>query len=169
MDPVDRCTLTSYLNDHLAGSVAALAMVHRMREAHDATPLGRLMASFEDTLVHEQDTVRALLARVDGNESAVRQAVAWVGERVARLKVGPGHGDESGLELFEALELLSVGFWGRRLLWRALAHTSRETDPTAAAGYDELATRAETQIELLEVERLAASVAALTMTGTPVA
>jgi hypothetical protein len=169
MDPVDRCTLASYLNDHLAGSVAALGMLRRLREAHEATPLGALLANFEETLDEEQVTVRALIAHAGGSPSTMGQAVAWVGERVARLKVGPGHGDESGLELFEALELLSVGFWGRRLLWRALAHHARATDASAAAAHDWMATRAELQLEQLEVERLAASVGALTTTGVSLA
>ena len=166
MHSVDHCTLASYLNDHLAGSVAAVGMLHRMRVAHENTPLGELMATFEDTLREEQDAVRALIARSSGNESAIRSAVAWVGEKVTRLKVGPGQGDESGLELFEALELLSIGFWGRRLLWRSLAHVSRANEPNAAADFDLLATRAETQLDLLEVERLKAAVGALTTTRT---
>ena len=167
MLPIDRCTLASYLNDHLAGSVAALGMLHRMRVAYDNTPLGELMATFEDTLREEQATVRALITRSGENQSAIRSAAAWVGEKVTRLKVGPGQDDESGLELFEALELLSIGFWGRRLLWRSLAHVSRTTEPTAAAAYDLLATRAETQLDLLEAERLQAALGALTTTGAP--
>jgi hypothetical protein len=158
--------MATYLNDHLAGSIAALGMVGRIHRVHAGTPLGDVIREFEVTLSEEQAVVRSLIERVGGNPSAIRRAVAWIGGQVSRLKVGPGETDESGLELFEALELLSVGFCGRRLLWRTLAHVGRASDADLSAHYDRLATRAEAQLVTLEVHRLEASVAALTTPAT---
>ena len=67
--------------------------------------------------------MRTLLVAYEDAEGKVKQAMAWVGEKLAHVKIS-GHDLASGLPLFEALEALSVGFWGRHELWRGLAHVS---------------------------------------------
>lgn len=160
---IDRSAFESYLNDHLAGSVAALELMGRLAESLGPSPLGELMRRFKVELEEEQALVRRLVEQSGGAESPVRKAVAWFGEKVARLKVGPGTSDASGLMLFEALELLGVGFWGRRSLWRALAHLEREAPLHAGIPFTLLAEGAERQLSELEPFRLEAAIGALTV------
>jgi hypothetical protein len=159
--PIDRNSLGIYLNDHLAASVAALELIGRMEKAHAESPLGNWMASLRETLEQEQAVVCALIDSIGATESPVRKAVAWLGEKVARLKVGPGTDDASGLMLFEALEALSLGFWGRGALWRTLTHVGIQAPAGTEADFPALARRAEQQLAAMDHLRLEASMTAL--------
>jgi len=158
---IDRKTLGAYLNDHLAGSVAALELIGRLATAHTRTPIGDTMLGFQKSLEQEQDVVRALIAAQGESESKFAMSMAWIGEKVSRLKIGPGGDDESGLMLFEALEVLSVCFWGRRSLWRTLEHLEGHTPGVTGLNGRALAENAEAQIAVLERLRLDASIGAL--------
>ncbi|MBC7896316.1 MAG: DUF393 domain-containing protein [Cytophagaceae bacterium] len=118
---LDQGAFVAYLNDHLAASVAALRLIDRIRTTHAGTPLGELMDGYAAEIGAEQERVRSLVTSAGGTVSTVAQAIGWLGEQLSRVKVGAGAHDASGLELFEALEALSVGFYGRRGLWRSLA------------------------------------------------
>jgi predicted DCC family thiol-disulfide oxidoreductase YuxK len=158
---VEPDALVSYLNDHLAGSVAAVRLIERIAEAHDEAPLGRTMHEFRQVICDEQKLLRSLVETAGGTESSLSQAMGWIGEKFSRLKIGPGTRDPSGLELFEALEAISLGFWGRRALWRSLAQLQQRTPLRVEADFDALALRAEQQLDALERYRLEAALIAL--------
>lgn len=159
--------LVAYLNDHLAGSVAAIALIDRIATAHEGTPLGRSMQEFHDVVCGEQELLRSLVAHLGGTENSVSQAMGWIGEKFSRFKIGPGTNDRTGLQLFEALEAISLGFWGRRALWRALGEVHQRAPLQVDADFDALADRAEAQLETLERFRLEAAMTALTPDTAP--
>jgi hypothetical protein len=156
---LDEETLATYLNDHLAGSVAALQLMDRICAAHGDGPIGLLMTRLRADVAFEQTQVRQLLTALSAKESQVRRAVAWIGEQFLRFKIGAGERDDSGLMLFEALEALSMGFFGRMSLWRILSVV--RDDLPLALDFDALATRASRHLADLEEARLAAGLAAL--------
>lgn len=157
---VDRHALGVYLNDHLAGSVAGLEAMERIADTQQDTPLGRSM----DALVHrannDQNVVRELLVFIDVPERSTIGALAWVGEKVSRLKLGSDSDTSTPLMLFEALEALTLGFYGRRALWHVLAAISG----TLASRFDftALARQVEADLTVLEQFRLDAAGQALT-------
>lgn len=160
---LDDETLAKYLNDHLAGSVAALKLMGRICEAHADGPLGMLMTRLRSDIEYEQTQLRLLLTALGAAESHAAQAFAWLSEKLTRLKIGAGERDGSGIELFEALEALSMGFFGRMSLWRILAVVRDELPLNIDV--DSLATRASRHLGDLEDARLAAGLAALS--GAP--
>lgn len=165
MTAIDRDSLHTYLNDHLAGSVAALDLMGRIANAHAGTPLGNTLARLQGEVAGEQEILRTLVQEVGGTESAAARAVAWAGEKISRLKIGTGGHDDSGLKLFEALEALTLGFAGRGALWRTLDRVRQESPLPATIDFAALARQAAAQLDELEAVRLEAGVAALT---TPV-
>jgi hypothetical protein len=110
--------LDSYLNDHLAGSVAALELIEHWREQHKDEPLGNFFGRLEAEVRADQDTLRDVMHSLGIEESSVRQAGAWVSEKVARARLKIA-GDQSGLVL--VLEGLIMGIVGKRMMWSALA------------------------------------------------
>jgi hypothetical protein len=87
-------------------------------------------------------------------ESKMRQAGAWVAEKVgsARLIVA---GDEPGsLGLVLTLEGLIMGVTGKKLLWVALAAT--KLPQLNSYNFEQLQRRAEQQAERIEAERISA-------------
>jgi hypothetical protein len=162
---IDRDALATYLNDHLAGSVAAIDLLDNLIESEPGEAAAPVLARFRAELGLEQDGLRALVESVQ-SENKLVQAMAWVGEKVARVKLGAGPG-ASALKRFEALEALEVGFTGRRLLWRTLAHLHRQGGLQSNLDFEELERRASSDIDEVEKLRLEAATAAMNHSTVP--
>lgn len=158
---VDRETLSIYLNDHLAGSVAAIDLLDHLLADDPAPALERELVDLQSALQLEQRTLRTVIDAI-GSESKLSQAMAWVGEKVARLKVGYGAADAGNLRRFEALETLALGFCGRRLLWHTLAYLCEQEALHSELDFRELERKAGEDAEKLERLRLDAALGALT-------
>lgn len=162
MVAIDRDSVTTYLNDHLGASIAALELIDRIYEVHVDSALGTLMSSLKAEITVEQDLLRSLIGAVGGSESTLAKSIGWIGEKLSRLKIGPGEGDSTGLMLFGALDALSIGFWGRRSLWRALDHLGIGASLPFDPNFSVLTRQADRHLDALEPFRLEASLWALT-------
>ena len=120
--------LTTYLNDHLAGSVGALELLDRLIEVHQDKPIGKFFEGLRAEIQADQDELKALLGKLKVEESTVRKAGAWIAEKLSRSKIElDGDPAEASAGLFLALEALVLGITGKRSLWRALQAASRAT------------------------------------------
>jgi hypothetical protein len=123
--------LTTYLNDHLAGSVAALELLDQLVDL--VGPEDReLLIRLRTEIRQDQQLLKDLLQQLGDKESPLRKAAAWITEKLGELKLkfdDPGNGD---LRLVEALEALGLGIQGKLSLWRALQAIA-ETDPLLRA------------------------------------
>ena len=146
--------LASYLNDHLAGSVAALELLEHWAHLHEGKPLGVFFSEMEAEIQKDQDTLRDVMRSLGIEESSVRKAGAWAAEKAARARLMIA-GDEPGsLGLVLTLEGLITGVTGKRLMWRALAVA--KLPQLNGYNFDELQHRAERQIEEIEQRRIRA-------------
>ncbi len=98
--------LTTYLNDHLAGSVAALELLDHLIERQGGTPLEKFLAHLRTEVEEDQRVLRDLLRRLGAQESRVRKAAAWLAEKLGRAKLGLSHSDGGELAMLKALEAL---------------------------------------------------------------
>jgi hypothetical protein len=144
--------LDAYLNDHLAGAVAALELIEHRREEYKDKPVGKLFESLKADIDADKETLREVMRSLGIEESTVRQTGAWAAEKVARARLKIA-GDESGLVL--ALEGLIMGISGKRMLWRSLAVAN--VPKTSKWDFEQLQRRAEDQIERAETERIRAA------------
>jgi hypothetical protein len=144
--------LEIYLNDHLAGAVAALELLADLREQHKDEPLGDVLGTLEVDIDADKEALREVMRSLGMEESTVRQTGAWAAEKVAhaRLKIA---GDQPGLVL--ALEGLIMGINGKRMLWRSLA-VAKVLNPSKW-DFEKLERRAEDQIERAEAGRIRAA------------
>jgi hypothetical protein len=146
--------LASYLNDHLAGSISALELIAHWAEAHKGEPLGSFFVATETEIKADQKTLRDVMRTLGIEESKVRQAGAWVAEKVGRARLVIA-GDEAGsLGLVLTLEGLLMGVTGKKLMWRALAAV--KLPELNGYNFEELQRRAEQQVERIEAERISA-------------
>ena len=144
--------LGPYLNDHLAGSVAALEVIEHWQEHHKDEPLGNFFHRLEADVRADQETLREVMQSLGINESSIRQTGAWAAEKLARARFKIA-GDQPGLVL--ALEGLIMGIFGKRMMWRSLAAANL---PSASRwDFEALQRRAEQQIEHTELERARAA------------
>jgi len=141
--------LHTYLNDHLAGSVAAIELLDDLIEHHSEDRFGKIFRDLRDEIEADQETLRNLIRKLGAKESAVRKAGAWLAEKFSRVKIGDA--DDSA-ELLQALEGLALGISGKQLLWRSLAAIEANFPALQGSDFNELEKRAHDQFE--RVERL---------------
>ena len=149
--------LSTYLNDHLAGSVAALELIEHLADKYPDTTLEGFFADLHADISADQDVLRDFLNTFNAKESSVRKAGAWLAEKVGRAKFGLEENDVSGTGLLEALEGLEMGITGKQMLWRALASASETMAQLRGPDYARLEQRAVEQRERVEEKRLAAA------------
>jgi hypothetical protein len=152
--------LETYLNDHLAGSLAGIRLARRClsREQGTSSASKRFMATLVEDIDADRAVLEDVMERVGARPNELKKGGALVVETLARIRqsmplIGAGS-DEVGA--FEELELLSLGIEGKRLLWSALRMLDDER--LAPIDLSELEERASRQREGLEKLRLAAAV-----------
>lgn len=153
--------LATYLNDHLAGAVAALELLEHLQAAQAGTPAERAIAELRADVEADRGELEALMARLHVAASRPRKVTAWLAERIAELKLRLDDPAGGPLRRLEALEALSLGIEGKRLLWRALAVAAEGEPALRGVDYERLAQRAEEQRRRVETMRLDAAGAAL--------
>ncbi|HKI01301.1 MAG TPA: hypothetical protein VKK31_04930 [Thermoanaerobaculia bacterium] len=153
--------IATYLNDHLAGSAGALELLEHLETAHAGSELGQFAAELRADVEADVRELEGVMERLDVDQSRVRQASAWVGEKLAELKLRLDDRKGGDLHLFESLEALSLGIEGKRSLWRALAAAAQDAPALQVADYERLILRAEEQRGRVEERRLEAARKAL--------
>lgn len=143
--------LVTYLNDHLAGSVAAIELLEHLLSDHEADRFGKFLTDLRDQVQEDQDTLRALIRRLGAEQSAARKASAWLLEKFTRVKLGSSV-ERSGL--LQALEALALGITGKELLWRSLKEIAAASPKLQGMDFAALEKRAQEQFQMVESERL---------------
>jgi hypothetical protein len=114
-------SLTTYLNDHLAGSVAALELLEHLCRLQRGTEREQLFQNLRREVEEDQKVLQQALEQVGGKESRVRKAAAWLTEKIGEAKLKLDDAGDGELPVLEALESLALGIQGKLALWRALA------------------------------------------------
>lgn len=79
--------LTTYINDHWAGSVAALELIARLISSHAGTPLEPFFTELHQEVEQDRDAARKLLRKLDTAESPTRNTGGWIVEKLSRVKL----------------------------------------------------------------------------------
>jgi hypothetical protein len=148
--------LSTYLNDHLAGSVGAIEMVERAITENAGNLLGRRLEEILKEIKKDQAVLQGLIAQVGSKEDPLKKAGAWLAEKVGRMKLG-GTGDPGELARLEVLETLAMGIHGKRALWRALRVVVNKHPVLRDLDLDLLERRAVEQHDRVEEWRLEAA------------
>jgi hypothetical protein len=147
-----------YLNDHLAGSAAALEL---LAELGNAPGPDQWAVDLRTEIAADRDELEELMQKAAIAPSTTRQVAAWVSEKLAQLKTrvdDPGRGVLRRLELIEALAL---GIDGKRALWAALQVAAEHEAVLGGVDYSRLIARAEDQRRIVEARRLQVAALAL--------
>lgn len=146
--------LNTYLNDHLAGSVTAIAMLDHLIESSKSAEIKGTLHRLRDEIAEDQQTLEDVLARVGGRKSALRQVGGWLAERMNRLKLMVDDPVKGTLARLESLEMLTLGILGKRALWRSLTAVVPGRRELEGIDFDRLISRAEQQHDRAEAMRL---------------
>jgi hypothetical protein len=151
--------LTTYLNDHLSGAVAAIELLDHL--AADAPEIRPSLLQLRNDIEADRKELEKLMERLDIDQSVLRKATAWIGEQVAETKLSMDDQTTGLLRRLERLEILSLGIEGKLSLWRALEAASKQDVNLRKLDYEGLARRAQDQRDRVEELRLDAARLAL--------
>jgi hypothetical protein len=119
--------LPAYLQDHLAGSVAAVDLARRRRDAETDGSSKAILQRFIEDVEEDRSRLRDLMDELGTRPSVPKQAIAtgasWLD--AARSVVG-----SPGLSRIRDLELLLMGVRGKELLWQTLGRLGVLDPPT---------------------------------------
>jgi hypothetical protein len=157
--------LSTYLNDHLAGSTAAVKLLQHLTSLHRESPREALFEGLRHEIESDRSVLKQLIRDIGATEHASRSAAAWLMGKLAELKLKLD--DPKGpLHVFEALEALELGILGKLSLWRALEVAGDRVPEVRSLDLAELERRARDQSARVEELRLEIAPQALSATAT---
>jgi hypothetical protein len=159
--------LAIYLNDHLAGSVAALELIEGLLAHEDGRPLEQTLIGLRQEITQDKETLRGILSQLDAEESTLKRAAAWLAEKAGRAKLSLAAREHPALVRLEGLESLALGIQGKAGLWRALAEVAAQDPRLGGHQFGTLEIRAVAQHAIVERERIAAAREALVQRSGP--
>lgn len=139
-----------YLNDHLAGSVLGVELARRLKAENEGNSVGEYLAVFLPELREDRATLEGVMLALGLKRDRLKEGVAWVGEKLGRLKLNGRLVSYSPLSRLVELEGLSLGTEGRLSMWRTLRRLARKDERLARFDFAMLITRAEHQRRTLE-------------------
>ncbi|MGI8792216.1 MAG: hypothetical protein ACR2H3_03415 [Acidimicrobiales bacterium] len=160
--PDDR--LRVYLNDHLAGATAGVALAKRIRDRNTG-PVGQAFAELVPDLESDEGTLRDIIGSMDFSGSGAKRVLADVVETIGRLKLNGQIFGYSLLSRMEELEMMSLGIEGKAKLWTALRTVSDRRPQLHRFDFDRLESRARLQHDRVEQLRIEAARESLAETG----
>lgn len=159
--------LAVYLNDHVAGSVGVLELLSHVEAVYPESDTSRFAGELRSEVLADRRELEALMAKLSIHQSATRKASAWVAEKLSQWKLWADDRAAGALHLLEAMEAVSIGVEGKRLLWRALDHAAAENPDLRGPDYARLSQRAEDQRSRIEQFRLRGAKEALAASQRP--
>jgi hypothetical protein len=118
--PMNKKHLLDYLKDHFAGSVAALELLNHLVSSQGGKIDEQFFIQIRREVQEDQKALEGLLSELDAGGGVLRNTTAFLGEKMARLKLlleDPGGGQ---LARLEKLEALALGIEGKSALWHSL-------------------------------------------------
>jgi hypothetical protein len=153
--------LATYLNDHLAGAVAATELARRTAGSNRDSPYGEPLAAIAREIEEDRKVLEKLMTRFGVRKDRVKLAASWSAEKLGRLKLNGSLIHYSPLSRLEELELLALGIEGKLSLWRALRQALEADRRLAGIDLEALIKRAQSQRRRVETQRRKAAAEAL--------
>jgi cell division FtsZ-interacting protein ZapD len=150
--------LSVYLNDHLAGSAAALELLAGLRKV---AGLEEWATRLESEIDADRQELQQLMRRAGIATSRIRQTTAWLTEQLAELKTRLDDRTGGALQQLELIEALALGIDGKAALWASLQAAAADVPALQSVDYSRLIQRAADQRRNVEGRRLLAAAAAL--------
>ena len=101
--------LPIYLNDHLAGAVAAVQLARRAAGQNEGTEYGEALAGLAGEIDQDRRTLQDLLKRLGIRGDPVKLLSSVVAEKLGRFKLNGELLRYSPLSRLEEIELLMLG------------------------------------------------------------
>ena len=150
---MDSELLPIYLNDHLAGSTAALELVRRLLRSNSRNDYGPDLARLASEIEQDRKSLLAVMSDLAVGADRVKLVLGWAAEKVGRLKLNGRWLSYSPLSRLMELEVLGLGVTGKLALWRALLQLTPDEPRLDRGELERLIERAAGQLQEVEALR----------------
>jgi hypothetical protein len=151
---IDQARLATYMQDHYAGSSAGIELFRRAAGQQTDPVVRTALTAMAEKVEHERTVLAKYLAVVDAKPDPVKNAGAWVAEKLGRFKPNGELVRRSPLSDVLELEMLRIAVEGKGAGWRVLRALADEEPQFDIAELDVLIADAEQQIKELEDLRM---------------
>lgn len=146
---ITRDLLGLYLSDHLTGATVGTSRINRMATDFVDTPVYASLSTIADEIRAERRFLAELIHDLGLRQLPHRQAAAWVGELLGRVKINGRLLSRSPMTMVLEVELMRSAVLGKRGGWQTLADNA-ELLGLDAQLFHELAEAALRQHEILD-------------------
>lgn len=129
---IDDGLLGLYLSDHLTGATAGAARIDRMAADFVDTPVHPALSTIAEQIRAERRLLQQLIDDLGLRRRPHRQAAAWLGEHVGRLKNNGRIAGRSPMTMVLETELMRSAVIGKRGGWQTLADNAEDLGVDAA-------------------------------------
>lgn len=143
--------LGAYLNDHLAGSAAAIELIEKLRSKNADGEFAAYLSELQHDVEADRGNLEQVMETLGVPRSAIKEAAGWLVEKASRIAFDVTAGED--LSRLMETEALALGIEGKIAGWRALkvVHSDLGVD------LDALIQRAQDQRSGLERFRVGAA------------
>ncbi|MFE2867299.1 MULTISPECIES: hypothetical protein [unclassified Embleya] len=145
--------LRIYLGDHFAGSIGGENLARRIARNHRGGVHGPTLSAIADEVARDRRSLKRIMSDLEIAPPPAKAALAWIMERVGRLKPNGRLMSRSPLSSVVELETMRMGVEGKAMCWRSLRAVADGDRRLSAQELDELLVRAEAQSDRLEDTR----------------
>jgi hypothetical protein len=139
-----------------------IELARRCLNNNRGTEYEPLLRDLTRDIEEDRSELESLMGTLGFPPDRLKQAGAWIAERIGRLKLNGQLTGYSPLSRLVELEGLKLGVTGKLALWQSLKRVADHDSRLAVTDFDKLITRAEEQLEGIEEHRRRASDEALT-------
>lgn len=140
--------LAIYLNDHLGASTAGVELIRRAAGSHDG-PRGEELSRLAEEIAADRESLRDLMKRLDVEESVLKTAAGWLGEKAGRLKPNGHLISRSPLSDVLEIEMMRTGTAARIAALQVLRAVAVDDPRITKEELELLLDRAQDQAERL--------------------
>jgi hypothetical protein len=152
---IDEERLGNYLQDHYAGSSAGIELFRRAAQ-QQSDPVARTeLTAMVEEVENERAALERFLTAAGSKPDPVKNAGAWLAEKLSRLKPNGELLHRSPLSDVVELEALRLAVEGKAAGWRVLRRLAEDDDRFDRSELDRLLKSAADQIDRLEKLRMA--------------
>ncbi|QFU92283.1 hypothetical protein [Amycolatopsis sp. YIM 10] len=148
--------LGTYINDHLAGATGGVDLIRRLAAAERQTDYGPELRRLAAEIAEDHRSLLEIMERLQVRPARHKAALAWAGEKLARLKFNGRLFTRSPLSRVVELEAMRLGVEGKAAGWRTLRRRAVGDSRLDVTELDRLLERANEQSETLEQLRVRA-------------
>jgi hypothetical protein len=149
--------LTIYLHDHLAGSTVGLELARRAARQNQGSDYGAFLNELAKEIAEDRASLEGIMERLHTGRDELKNALAWTGEKLGRLKLNGRLTGYAPLSRLIELEGLTVGVQAKLALWQALHEVAPDYDELNRTELNALIRRAERQLSGLGEHHLVAA------------